>query len=729
MAIECREPSPFGQRLKDMRIAAGLTQQSLAKRARVSVDAISALENGRRRYPHADTLRMLADGLGLGPEERAALEATARPDGRPRVATGAGRPRERAVVFLSHTADLREHPAGRSFVAAAEAAVTRAGHVVADMAYFAAQDSEPGDYCTAMVARADVYVGIIGLRYGMSVRGRPEQSYTELEFETATARGMPRLVFLLRQDAPVPGSHQPDEHRAQQEAFRRRLLEAGVTIAWITTPADLEIALFHALVEPRMVARGARADQPRPRTTAPSGGSRPRPRQPAPRRAFPWRRRGRLPALAAAIAGLIAVGAWFVDPGRGWAPTPPLDVGTVRFLGSQAQPAQEFRVMESVLAGFQGTVDFDSQQTAANIQTILDDQMTGTSTADLTDLTHSELLGRQSRGALEDLTPLAQRLQKDRRFPETLLRYGTFGTSKQYYIPWLQATYLLAINKKALKYLPSGVDPYNLTYEQLITWGERLRAGTRHNCIGLPALSGFRGGLIYRFLQGYAYPSFTGTTLTGFRSPEAVQMWETLRRLWSVVNDSSTSYVSMQEPLETGEVWIAWDHQARLKGALSDHPGDFLVVPAPSGPKGLGYMTALVGLAIPKGSSNEAGAATLIDWLTRPTQQAAVSTGLSFSPVVEGVRPAGPQSAASHVKDVYQRRADGVEAMLPAGLGVDTDKFNFEYQQTFERIVLNHEDIRTVLNGEASTLQSLIDDAGAGCWPPDAPSTGPCHID
>ncbi|MCA1671168.1 MAG: DUF4062 domain-containing protein, partial [Actinobacteria bacterium] len=97
-------------------------------------------------------------------------------------------------VFLSHTTELRDHPQGRSFVAAAEAAIARAGDAVCDMAYFAARDEKPAEYCKQVVQSCDIYVGILGFRYGSLVVGQSVKSYVELEYEAARQVRIPTLL-------------------------------------------------------------------------------------------------------------------------------------------------------------------------------------------------------------------------------------------------------------------------------------------------------------------------------------------------------------------------------------------------------------------------------------------------------------------------------------------------------------------------------------------------------
>src|SRR5512146_3113497 len=71
-------PRSFRAQLKGLREAAGYTQEELATIAGLSVHAISALERGERRRPHAETLRALSAAFDLTGAARDAFIRSAR---------------------------------------------------------------------------------------------------------------------------------------------------------------------------------------------------------------------------------------------------------------------------------------------------------------------------------------------------------------------------------------------------------------------------------------------------------------------------------------------------------------------------------------------------------------------------------------------------------------------------------------------------------------------------
>ncbi len=146
-------------------------------------------------------------------------------------------------VFVSHTSELREFPKGQSYVAAAERAVSAAGHVIVDMKDFPAADEVPAGLCADLVRGCDVYVGVLGTRYGSPVPDQPQVSYTELEFDTATEAGLPRLMFLLdtgAENVGIPVSALIDaQFGGRQAAFRARVQDSGLVTQSFTDPATL----------------------------------------------------------------------------------------------------------------------------------------------------------------------------------------------------------------------------------------------------------------------------------------------------------------------------------------------------------------------------------------------------------------------------------------------------------------------------------------------------------
>jgi transcriptional regulator with XRE-family HTH domain len=74
---ESDERSEFGPLLRKLRLSKGLSQEALAERAKLSTEAIGALERGDRTSPQRQTLALLISALQLETPDRLKLEAAA----------------------------------------------------------------------------------------------------------------------------------------------------------------------------------------------------------------------------------------------------------------------------------------------------------------------------------------------------------------------------------------------------------------------------------------------------------------------------------------------------------------------------------------------------------------------------------------------------------------------------------------------------------------------------
>ncbi len=410
------------------------------------------------------------------------------------------------------------------------------------------------------------------------------------------------------------------------------------------------------------------------------------------------------------------------------APDGVIDTGPVVVFSTQANPPEEQdAIITQVFEPSGIDVEFVPSEEGPFVDRILAEAGADNVSNDLLIALHGTYPTLQGEGVLMDLTDVAAGLP-DVGIAEDFMELGRLGSDQQWYIPVFQATYMMAAHQDALQYLPEGADVESLSYDDLLEWAAAAAEGEGRAVLGFPAGD---QGLMHRFIQGYLYPSFTGGMVTGYDSPEAVEMWSYFTELWEHVSPQANTYAFLQEQLLSGDVMIAFDHQARLVDALDQRPDDFIVFPAPTGPAGLGYMPVLVGVAIPEGAQNVDGAVQLIEYMLSDEGQVAITEAIGFFPVTGAEVPedVGAAIQAEATAAANQTTApDALPALLPVGLGEQGGEFNEVYRNTFLRIIFDGEDIGTVISSEGDNVQDILDSQEAPCWPPDPPSEGACQL-
>ena len=155
-------------------------------------------------------------------------------------------------VFLSHTSEMAEYPQGRTFLDAAKDAVIEANFTLDEMQFFPASDSSPRELVAERLDPCDIYVGILGFKYGSTVRDQPDVSYTQFEFRMAKETGKTLLVFLLDEKAEglTPAAILDTTHGARQTDFRREVQDLdgkGIVCQRFKNPDELQRLLVRSL--------------------------------------------------------------------------------------------------------------------------------------------------------------------------------------------------------------------------------------------------------------------------------------------------------------------------------------------------------------------------------------------------------------------------------------------------------------------------------------------------
>ena len=165
------------------------------------------------------------------------------------------------------------------------------------------------------------------------------------------------------------------------------------------------------------------------------------------------------------------------------------------FVSTQFAPVEEAEKLRSILEP--GGFDFTGGDEGPTIDQIL----AGSGSIDVVGALHGTFPPLVDEGTMTNMIDVLDDLSADRTFAPSFVSSGLLGSDDYLaYVPWAQATYIMAAHNDALVYLPEGGDRSgHLVWDELGASGARTFSTVKATpkC-GLP-----HAGLFHRFLEGY----------------------------------------------------------------------------------------------------------------------------------------------------------------------------------------------------------------------------------
>ena len=261
---------------------------------------------------------------------------------------------------------------------------------------------------------------------------------------------------------------------------------------------------------------------------------------------------------------------------------------------------------------------------------------------------------------VEDLTSYVKSWN-DRTFSAGINSMAVFN-GKQYFVPIASDVYLLAANNKAMKYLPSGADVQDISWEQFADWANAIAKGEGEGKLavtGVPEKS-----LIYQ-VGGIALSY--GAGFPDVSSAGAVKAWEIMVKMKNAFTPTVGTYSGLIEPMKRGEAWLTWAHVSNVGDIYKSNPAGYVIGPVPKGPNGKGSIAGTQGFGVQKGSRNKDLAIKLIKYMTSPEMMLKMSKGAGgwVPPVSEAVAKLGATTQDEVIKKAIDVMDNGVLSFIP----------------------------------------------------------------
>lgn len=117
------------------------------------------------------------------------------------------------------------------------------------MEYFVSAPEKPIDVCLSTVRRSQLYIVIVGMRYG-SIEEGSGKSYTELEYDEAIKNKIPVLAFIIDEEecSVLPKYVDTGEKAEKLVAFKEKL-KASYLVSRFKSPDDLKSLVTRSVQE------------------------------------------------------------------------------------------------------------------------------------------------------------------------------------------------------------------------------------------------------------------------------------------------------------------------------------------------------------------------------------------------------------------------------------------------------------------------------------------------